>query len=98
MQLYNSLTKQKEELTFIEQGKVKIYSCGPTVYNNLHIGNLSSFIYADLLVRTLRFVGADVKAVMNITDIDDKMIRDSQANYPDHQPHEALQALSLIHI
>ncbi len=94
MQLYNSLTKQKEEFTAIKKGHVSVYSCGPTVYNNLHIGNLSSFIYADTLVRLLRFTGAEVTAIMNITDIDDKMIRDSQANYPDLDPQDALTSLA----
>ncbi len=96
MKLYNSLTKKVEPFTPIEQeqGSVRMYSCGPTVYNNLHIGNLSAFIYADLLRRTLTASNYDVTAVMNITDVDDKTIRDSRRDYPDLDPMEALQKLT----
>jgi cysteinyl-tRNA synthetase len=94
MKLHNSLTKTSEEFTPIEPGKTRLYSCGPTVYNNLHIGNLSAFIYADLLRRTLAVSGYDVTAVMNITDVDDKTIRDSKRDYPELAPREALAKLT----
>jgi cysteinyl-tRNA synthetase len=94
MKLYNSLTKQLEDFTPISEGLVKIYSCGPTVYNNLHIGNLSAFVYADLLRRTLSASGYEVTAVMNITDVDDKTIRDSKRDYPEVEPMQALQRLT----
>lgn len=94
MKLHNSLTKQKDEFVPIEAGKVRMYSCGPTVYNKLHIGNLSAFIYADLLRRTLSACGYEVKHVMNITDVDDKTIRDSLAAYPDDEPKVALKRLT----
>ncbi len=94
MKLYNSLKKEVEDFTEIEKGTVRMYSCGPTVYNNLHIGNLSAFIYADLLRRTLTVNGYKVRAVMNITDVDDKTIRDSKRDYPDLDPMEALQTLT----
>lgn len=94
MRLYNTLTRQIEEFTPLEAGKVRMYSCGPTVYNNLHIGNLSAFIYADLLRRTLVASGYDVQAVMNITDVDDKTIRDSRRDYPDTDPMAALKQLT----
>lgn len=93
MKLYNSLTKQIEYFVPLESGEVSIYSCGPTVYNNLHIGNLSAFIYADLLRRTLASE-YDVKAVMNITDVDDKTIRDSKRDYPELGSMEALKKLT----
>ena len=79
--IYNTLTRKKQELKTIEKGIVKIYSCGPTVYNYAHIGNWRSFVFSDLLRRYLKFKGYDVKHVMNITDVDDKTIRDSQKNF-----------------
>jgi cysteinyl-tRNA synthetase len=75
MKLYNTLTKQVEEFKPVYQDHVNMYSCGPTVYNYAHIGNLRSFIMADLLYRTLKFDGFKVNWVMNITDIDDKTIK-----------------------
>jgi cysteinyl-tRNA synthetase len=78
LQFKNSLTRTKEEFKPIEPGKVRIYTCGPTVYNFQHIGNFRTFIWGDLLRRYLEYKGYDVKYVMNITDIDDKIIRDSQ--------------------
>jgi cysteinyl-tRNA synthetase len=77
--LHNSLTKQLEEFLPLDSNEVKMYSCGPTVYNHAHIGNMRAFLFADLLQRVLRVIGKyDVKWVMNITDIDDKTIRDSR--------------------
>jgi cysteinyl-tRNA synthetase len=93
MKIYNSLTKQIEQVNPIKQGKIGLYSCGPTVYNNLHIGNLAAFIYADLLRRTLSH-GYQVTAVMNITDVDDKTIRDSKRDYPNLDPMAALKKLT----
>ena len=69
MQLYNSLTHKKEEFYTNEPGKVKIYTCGPTVYHFAHIGNLRSYIMEDILVRYLSYLGYDVLRVMNITDV-----------------------------
>ena len=69
MQLYNSLTRKKEEFVPLEEGKVKLYTCGPTVYHYAHIGNLRSYIMEDVLERYLRYLGYDVKRVMNITDV-----------------------------
>ncbi|MEM4268302.1 MAG: cysteine--tRNA ligase [Candidatus Woesearchaeota archaeon] len=76
--LYNTLTRQKEELKPIENNTVKIYSCGPTVYNFAHIGNFRAFISSDILKRYLKYKGFKVMHVMNITDVDDKTIRDSK--------------------
>ena len=69
MQLYNSLTHKKEEFYTNEPGKVKIYTCGPTVYHFAHIGNLRTYIMEDILVRYLSYLGYDVLRVMNITDV-----------------------------
>ena len=94
MRLFNSLTGKIEEVTPLLAGKIGMYSCGPTVYNFLHIGNLSAFIYADVLRRTLELSGYDVHHVMNITDVDDKTIRDSKRDYPDDDPKTALKKLT----
>lgn len=74
MKLFNTLTRQKDEFIPIEPGKVKMYSCGPTVYNYFHIGNARPFIIFDTLRRYLEYRGYEVKFVQNFTDIDDKMI------------------------
>ncbi len=79
--LYNTLTKKIEPFKPIDEKSVRIYTCGPTVYNYAHIGNLRSFLFADMLQRTLRIVGGyDVKWIMNITDVDDKTIAGSAIN------------------
>ncbi len=93
MQLFNTLTKNVSEITH-KDNHVKIYSCGPTVYDRAHIGNLASFIYADLLGRTLRAQGHRVTHVMNLTDIDDKTIARSQQEHPELEPMEALATLT----
>ena len=69
MELYNSLTRKKEEFVPLEPGKVKMYTCGPTVYHYAHIGNLRSYIMEDVLEKYLRYLGYDVTRVMNITDV-----------------------------
>ena len=74
LRLYNTLTKSKEEFVPFEKGKVKFYVCGPTVYNYIHIGNARAFIVFDVIRRFLEFSGYDVTYVMNVTDIDDKII------------------------
>lgn len=69
IKLHNTLTGSLEEFKPIEQGKVKMYHCGPTVYDYVHIGNLRSFLLADVIRRTFEFLGFEVKQVMNITDV-----------------------------
>ena len=69
MLLYNSLSRQREEFVPNEPGRVSLYTCGPTVYHFAHIGNLRSYIMEDILDKTLRYEGYDVKRVMNITDV-----------------------------
>jgi cysteinyl-tRNA synthetase len=69
LKFYNTLTKKKEEFSPIDKNGVRMYSCGPTVYNFAHIGNLRTYVFADILCRTLRYSGFKLKQVMNITDI-----------------------------
>lgn len=77
--LFNTLTRRKEEFKPMVEGKVGMYTCGPTVYDFAHIGNLRAFIFEDLLRRYLKYSGYGVKQVMNLTDVDDKTIRGSRA-------------------
>src|SRR5680860_583151 len=67
--LYNSLNLKKEKFTPLQTGKVGLYTCGPTVYNFAHLGNLRSYLFEDFLVRTLIYNGYKLKRVMNITDV-----------------------------
>lgn len=69
LNLYNTLTKKVDEFQPIEEGKVSMYTCGPTVYHFAHIGNLRSYLMEDVLEKYLRYIGCDVKRVMNITDV-----------------------------
>ena len=74
MKLYNTLTRSKEEFKPLVPGEVKMYSCGPTVYNYFHLGNARPFIVFDCLRQFLEYRGYDVKFVQNFTDVDDKLI------------------------
>jgi cysteinyl-tRNA synthetase len=76
--LFNTLTRKKERFVPIEKGKVKMYTCGPTVYDFGHIGNFRAFIFEDLLRRWLEYRGLEVTQVMNLTDVDDKTIKASR--------------------
>ncbi|HHX60936.1 MAG TPA: cysteine--tRNA ligase [Epulopiscium sp.] len=75
MRLYNTLTRQKEELIPVEPGKIKMYVCGPTVYNYIHIGNARPYIAFDAVRRYLEYRGYDVTYIQNFTDVDDKIIK-----------------------
>lgn len=79
MQFYNTKTREIENFKPLKQDAVKVYFCGPTVYNYAHIGNLRTFVFEDLVIKTLKYLWHRVKTVMNITDIDDKTIAGSQA-------------------
>ncbi|MBR5667049.1 MAG: cysteine--tRNA ligase [Lachnospiraceae bacterium] len=91
LQLYNTLTKRVEQFVPNVDGKVNMYTCGPTVYHFAHIGNLRSYIQEDVLEKTLRYLGYDVKRVMNITDVghlssdadtgEDKMLKGAQREH-----------------
>lgn len=94
MKLYNTLSRKVEDFNSIKNGEVSVYTCGPTVYDHIHIGNLSSFIYADILHRTLKSTGLKVKHVMNFTDVDDKTIARSAAESSDDEPLNALKQLT----
>lgn len=75
MKIYNTLSKQKEEFIPLEEGKVKMYVCGPTVYNFIHIGNARPMIVFDTVRKYLEYKGFDVNYVSNFTDVDDKIIK-----------------------
>ncbi|WP_099468578.1 cysteine--tRNA ligase [Konateibacter massiliensis] len=75
MKVYNTLTKKKEEFVPIEEGKVRMYVCGPTVYNYIHIGNARPMIIFDTVRRYMEYKGYDVNYVSNFTDVDDKIIK-----------------------
>lgn len=77
MKLFNTMTRSKEEFKPLEEGKVKMYVCGPTVYNYIHVGNARPFIIFDTLRRYLEYRGYDVSYVQNFTDVDDKIIKRS---------------------
>ncbi|MBI1358461.1 MAG: cysteine--tRNA ligase [Acidobacteria bacterium] len=79
LQLYNTLTRRQEEFQPADGETVRVYSCGPTVYNYVHIGNLRTFAFQDVLRRYLRECGWKLDHVMNITDVDDKIIRNAAA-------------------
>ena len=78
LRIFNTLTRQLEELVPLEPGRVRLYTCGPTVYNFAHIGNFRAYLFEDLLRRHLKFRGFQVTQVMNLTDVDDKTIRSSR--------------------
>jgi cysteinyl-tRNA synthetase len=80
IRLHDTMAGAVRELVPLEPGHVRVYSCGPTVYGPAHVGNFRSFLFADLLVRYLRYRGLRVTWVMNITDVDDKIIRGARAD------------------
>lgn len=94
MKIYNTLSRKVDEFKPLRKDTVRMYSCGPTVYDNIHIGNLSAFIYADILRRLLLASGREVRHVMNFTDVDDKTIRRSRETYPNQTPELALKELT----
>jgi cysteinyl-tRNA synthetase len=104
LQVYNTLTREKEIFKPVKEDEVSIYACGPTVYNMPHIGNYRTFLMTDNIVRTLEYLGYRVKLVMNITDIDDKTIRDSQAagmslkDFTDKYTVEFFKGLDMLNI
>ncbi len=83
MKVYNTLTRKKEELVPITPGEIKMYACGPTVYNYIHIGNARPLCIFDILRRYLEYRGYKVTFVQNFTDIDDKIIRRANEEYVD---------------
>jgi len=79
MHFFNSLTRQREPFVPLEGRRVRMYACGPTVYNFAHIGNFRTFVFVDILRRHLKWRGYELLHVMNLTDVDDKIIRDARA-------------------
>src|SRR5574344_1824296 len=75
MRIFNTLTRSKEEFVPLNPGKVKMYVCGPTVYNFFHVGNARTFIIFDTVRRYFEYRGYEVEFIQNFTDIDDKMIK-----------------------
>jgi len=105
LQIFNSLTRQKEPFQSIEPGKVRMYVCGMTVYDHCHVGHARVMVVFDIVLRWLRAKGYEVAYVRNITDIDDKIIRRAQENGEDfrvltarfiHAMHEDLAALDIL--
>ena len=90
LQLFNTLSRKKESFVSLDPKLIRLYTCGPTVYNFAHIGNFRAYIVADLLKRALLWRTFSVSHTMNITDVDDKMITNSQKEFPDMEPMEAL--------
>lgn len=78
LKIYNTMTREKEEFRSLEPNKIKMYVCGPTVYNYIHIGNARPLIFFDVVRRYLTSIGYEVNYVVNFTDIDDKLIRKAQ--------------------
>lgn len=78
LKIFNTMSRQKEEFIPLEPGRVKMYTCGPTVYDYAHIGNFRAYVFEDLLRRYLKFKEFDVVQVQNLTDVDDKTIRSSR--------------------
>src|SRR5690349_25105437 len=97
LRLYNTLSAKIEEFRTLDPGKVRMYACGPTVYDYGHIGNFRTFVSVDVLRRYLNYLGYDVHHVMNITDVEDKIIRGMLAagktleEYTDFYTHEFLK-------
>ncbi len=89
LKLFNTITREKEPFVPLKAGEVKMYSCGPTVYNHPHIGNLRTFIWSDLLRRYLEWRGYQVTQIMNITDVEDKIIRNANAAKQDINTYTA---------
>ncbi|NWJ40166.1 MAG: cysteine--tRNA ligase [Geothrix sp.] len=96
--LFNTLTRRVDPVVPILDGQISLYTCGPTVYNYAHIGNLRTFLFQDLLKRAFQAAGHEVRHCMNITDVEDKIIRDSQGALPvdasNAERHEAMTALT----
>ena len=96
--LHNTLTRSVDPVVPLAPGVISLYTCGPTVYNFAHIGNLKTYLFQDLLKRSFLAAGYQVRHCMNITDVEDKIIRDSQADVPpgadNAQRHAAMKALT----
>src|SRR5919109_4216349 len=90
LHFYNTLSQQVEEFTPARDNTVRMYTCGPTVYDFAHIGNFRTFTFVDLLQRWLRACGFELDHVMNITDVDDKIIRNAAAQHKSLEDYTAI--------
>lgn len=81
LKLYNTESRQKEEITPLDGRTIRMYTCGPTVYNFAHIGNFRTYVFEDILRRVIKFFGFGIKQAMNLTDIDDKTIKGALENH-----------------
>src|SRR5690606_29115012 len=90
LKIYNNLTRKKEVFKTLEPGKVKFYSCGPTTYDFLHIGNARALVVGDLFNRVLSAFGYEVNFVRNYTDVDDKIIERAKTLGRDPIEHSAI--------
>ena len=91
IKFYNFLSRKKEVFKPIRKGNVNFYVCGPTVYNLVHIGNLRTYVFEDVLRRVLKFNGYKVKQIMNITDVEDKIIKKAEQEKKNIFLHQPLQ-------
>ncbi|OIO31736.1 MAG: cysteine--tRNA ligase [Candidatus Yonathbacteria bacterium CG_4_10_14_3_um_filter_47_65] len=104
IRLFNTLTRSTDTLTPLHDKEIRMYTCGPTVYNNVHIGNWRAYIFADLLKRYLKYRGYGVTHVMNVTDVDDKTIKGAHESgttlkeYTDHYTNLFLHGLEELRI
>jgi cysteinyl-tRNA synthetase len=104
IRFFNTLTRRKEKFVPLEKGKVRMYTCGPTVYDYAHIGNFRAFLFEDLLKRWLEYSGYTVMHVMNLTDVDDKTIRGSQKQkiplqqYTEHYANAFFEDIKALNI
>lgn len=104
LKFHNTLTREKENFEPLDPKEVRMYTCGPTVYNYPHIGNYRAYVFGDILKRHLKYSGCNVKHIMNITDIDDKTIRDSIAQkkslkeFTEYYTEEFFKDRDMLHI
>src|ERR1700674_3812737 len=96
LRFYNTLTQKTEPFAPLHDNVVRMYTCGPTVYNFVHIGNLRTFTFQDILRRWLRARGYTLDHVMNITDIEDKIIRNAAAQNKSIEEYTATYAQSFL--
>jgi cysteinyl-tRNA synthetase len=94
LRIYNTRTRKVEEIVPLKAGEVSLYTCGPTVYDHAHIGNLSSYVFADTLRRAITANNLTANHAMNYTDVDDKTIRRSREHHPNDEPRKALAKLT----